>query len=102
MVEYGGKKGGKSVGKLGIYYLIINLLAFFLYALDKSLAKKHRRRVSEGLLLATAVLGGALGAFLAMQLLRHKTNKSAFKVIVPLSLALHGVFLWFRLGGRIL
>lgn len=88
--------------KLLLYYGIINLLAFFLYALDKGLAKKRRHRLSEGLLLAVTVLGGALGAFLAMQLLRHKTNKSAFKVVVPLSLALHGVFLWFRLGGRIL
>ena len=67
------------------YLLLINLLALFLYALDKAKSKrKGNRRISERTLLWMARLGGGLGCWLGMMLFRHKTKHTRFMVLVPL------------------
>ena len=43
-------------------------------------------RIPEATLLWSAVLFGALGAFLGMSLFRHKTKHAVFIVVVTLSL----------------
>ncbi len=88
--------------EIGFYYLVVNVLAFVLFAVDKSLAKQHKHRIREVTLLISVLLGGGIGAFLSMQLFRHKTDKSLFCVFVLFSIILHGVLLWFWLGGKIL
>lgn len=66
------------------YYLcIINALALTFMLLDKRQAKKHRRRISERTLLATAALGGSIGAWLAMLLFHHKTRHKKFVYGIP-------------------
>jgi len=65
---------------------LMNLLAFTLYAYDKHLACGQFTRIPEAALLATAILGGPYGAAMAMILCRHKTQKLAFRVVVPVSL----------------
>ena len=68
-----------------IYYLIgINIVAFMVYGLDKLLAKLRSWRVPELWLLALAAVGGSVGAYLAMQLFRHKTLHWRFRLGVPL------------------
>ena len=70
------------------YYLIfINCTAFVVYGADKAFAKLHSWRVPEIVLLVLAALGGSAGAFIAMQLFRHKTqhlklNISTFNQLV--------------------
>ncbi len=76
--------------------LIFNIIAFTLYGLDKSFAKKGRRRISEKALIFWAVIGGSIGAFLGMQIFRHKTKKPKFK-IVPVFLVIHLVLYGFCL-----
>ncbi len=71
---------------------LINLLAFALYGLDKRYAKKGQWRISERNLLVIAALYGALGAFLGMQVFRHKTKHAKFTVTVPLLLSLQIAF----------
>ena len=67
-----------------IYWLIlVNLVAFILYGADKSFAKKGARRIPEKTLLLWAWLGGSIGAFLGMQVFRHKTKKPKFYITVP-------------------
>lgn len=88
--------------EIGFYYLAVNVLAFFLFAADKSLAKQHKHRIREVTLLLSVLFGGGVGAFLSMQLFRHKTDKSLFSVFVLFSIILHGALLWFWLGGKIL
>ena len=88
--------------EIGFYYLAVNGLAFLLFAVDKSLAKRRKNRIREVTLLLSVLLGGGIGAFLSMQLFRHKTDKSLFTVFVLFSIVLHGALLWFWLGGRIL
>ncbi len=68
------------------YLLLASLVAFFLFAADKIAAKKGHWRIPEKTLLLSAAFGGALGAFLGMYLLRHKTKHRIFTILVPLLL----------------
>jgi uncharacterized membrane protein YsdA (DUF1294 family) len=54
-----------------------------LFAVDKLLAKLEWRRVPEKTLLAAALLGAAVGAWAAMLVFRHKTQKPRFRYGVP-------------------
>lgn len=77
--------------------LLVNLLAFALYGIDKLKAKKGAWRIPESALLLVAFLGGSAGALLGMEVFRHKTKHAKFKVLVPLFLILHialGVYIF--------
>ena len=69
-----------------IFIIIINLVSFHLYRIDKCRAEKDEYRISEAALLAVSFLGGALGAFCAMREYHHKTLHSVFAIGVPLAL----------------
>lgn len=72
-----------------IYLGVVNLIAFIMYAADKVKAKRGAWRIPEARLIGAAFIGGSLGAFLGMQLLRHKTQHTKFVLLVPLALTLH-------------
>ena len=76
---------------IGIYLLIINVVTFALYGIDKWKAIHNKWRIREATLLITALIGGSLGAFIAMQMFRHKTKKWYFKYTVPAMLVVHVV-----------
>ena len=80
---------------LSIYLSLINALALLLMLADKQRAKKLRWRIPESVLLASAALGGSLGALLGMWLFRHKTRKAKFFVTVPLLLAAQCALLYW-------
>ena len=61
------------------YLVLINALAFGLFALDKRRAETRAWRISERVLLQVALVGGTPGAMAAQQLLRHKTRKQPFR-----------------------
>lgn len=67
--------------KLYKYMIIINIISFIIYALDKRLAIKKRTRVPEAILLFLSIIGGSLGSFIAMYLVHHKTKKWYFVLI---------------------
>ena len=48
--------------------VVINVVTFCVYALDKNRAQKSEFRISERTLLLLAALGGALGAYLGMNI----------------------------------
>lgn len=80
---------------LGLIAIIWNILVFAIYVADKRRAKTRRRRISESTLITLAILMGGLGAGVAMLLLRHKTRKPLFCIVVPLALFLQiGGILW--------
>ena len=56
---------------IGIYLLIINVVTFALYGIDKWKAIHNKWRIREATLLITALIGGSLGAFIAMQMFRY-------------------------------
>lgn len=67
-----------------LYLAAVNVLAFVLYGVDKFKARQGRWRISEATLLLTAVLGGALGAWVGMLLWHHKTLHPRFRYGLPL------------------
>ena len=66
------------------YLLIINLVAFILYGIDKKRAIRNEYRISESVLLWMARLGGAIGSWLGIKIFRHKTKHTKFRIVVPL------------------
>lgn len=70
------------------YLLIINLITFFAYILDKYFAIKNKKRISEYHLLTLSILGGCFLGLLSMYLVRHKTRKYKFLIINLLSIIL--------------
>ena len=73
----------KTIIMLLKYILVVNVLTFIVYGVDKGKARRGRWRVPEAMLLGLAALGGSVGAWLAMQLFRHKTQKKKFRYGVP-------------------
>lgn len=71
-----------------VYLLLINIVTFFVYGIDKRKAKRNRFRIKEATLLTFALIGGSVGALLGMYTFRHKTKKWYFKFGVPLILVL--------------
>ncbi len=74
---------------------VMNVLEFILMVTDKYLAKKHKRRISEKTLLCTAAFGGALGGFLAMYTVRHKTKHWYFVLWMPLFTVLYSILSYY-------
>lgn len=74
---------------LTFYLIIVNIIAFACYGYDKHCAKTRRWRVPERTLLAAAVVGGSIGAYLGMMSFRHKTRHRKFLIAVPLMATVH-------------
>lgn len=70
------------------YLLVINLITFVMYGIDKYKAKKSKWRISEETLLWLAAFGGSVGAWIGMKVWHHKTLHKKFKYGVPAILAL--------------
>ncbi len=66
------------------YFVIMNIVTFVVYGVDKNRAIKNKRRIPEKTLLLLAGIGGAFGALIGMRLFVHKIRKDRFKILVPL------------------
>lgn len=72
-----------------IYALFaLNLITFIIYGIDKFKAKKSKWRIPESTLLLLAVIGGSIGAWLGLQVWRHKTQHKKFFIGIPMILTL--------------
>ena len=65
------------------YFLLVNIVAFIAFGVDKFKAKKNRSRIPEFTLLLLAAIGGSVGPLLGMKVFRHKTLHAKFKFGVP-------------------
>ena len=71
--------------------IIINIITFFAYGLDKLKAVNHWWRIPEWVLLGLATAGGSVGAYLGMMVFRHKTLKPLFRFGVPVMIIVHAI-----------
>ena len=72
------------IQKAVIYYLvIINIITFLVYGIDKWKARKSLWRIREASLLMLAVLGGSIGAWLGIKVWHHKTQHKKFRYGIP-------------------
>ena len=69
---------------IALYLLLVNLIAFALYGIDKRKAQKIKFRIPERTLLWMARLGGGIGCWLGFKVFHHKTKHTKFRIIVPL------------------
>jgi len=82
---------GENIGTIialiaAAYLVVINLVAFVLYFIDKEKAKRNKWRIKEAVLLGVGFFGGAIGALAAMKTFRHKTKHYYFYVVNVLGL----------------
>lgn len=92
-----------ALWKIALCVLGVNLFCFLIFGLDKALAVRRRRRVPEATLLTFAVLGGSIGAMLAMRVFHHKTDARAHPLFVwgiPAVFLLELTALALCFGGR--
>lgn len=72
---------------LGLYLLLVNIIAFALMGIDKAKAKKKKWRIPEKTLFFFAAVGGSIGSLAGMQVFRHKTQHNKFVYGMPAILA---------------
>lgn len=68
------------LGLVFVYLIIINIVTFITFGIDKRKAKKDKWRISEQALVTLMVIGGAFGGYFGMEKFHHKTQKLKFKV----------------------
>lgn len=82
------------INGLYIYLVVINVVTFFVYGIDKYKAKHSKWRISEAMLLRLAVIGGSIGALLGMRFWHHKTLHKKFKYGLPLILLVQMILIY--------
>ena len=86
-----------EIKTLIIYYLLMNVIGFFIMKIDKTRAIRHAYRISEKTLWGMALFGGAVGTTLGMQMFRHKTKHLSFKVGFPVLAVIELILVLFLL-----
>ncbi len=69
---------------LAVYIVLMSVVLLVMMKNDKERARRNQYRISEKTLWITALLGGAVGGVLGMQLFRHKTKHLFFRFGFPL------------------
>ena len=77
------------------YLIVINVVTFTVYGIDKLKAKQGSWRISEATLLILAIFGGSIGALLGMKVWRHKTMHKKFKYGLPLILIIQIILIGY-------
>lgn len=69
------------------YIIILNLINFILYGIDKYKARHNKWRISEKTLLTLSIIAG-MGGFLGMEIFHHKTREEKFYIANLIGMAL--------------
>ena len=86
---------GRLPAAIAVVYVVMSIVTFGAYALDKEAARADRWRTPESTLHMLGLFGGWPGALLAQQLLRHKSKKASFIAAFWFSAAVNAsVLLW--------
>ncbi len=84
-----------SIGAIvWVVLIIVNIISFVLFYVDKRRAIKHQWRIRETTLFLSAIVGGSVGAIAGMYVFHHKTRHWYFVVGMPLILAVQLVILF--------
>lgn len=75
-----------------LYLIIINVITFALYGMDKWRAMTRQWRIREKKLIGLALIGGSVGAMIGMTIFHHKTRKWYFKLGIPAILVIQVSF----------
>lgn len=75
------------------FLLAVNIVGAFFTVCDKIRAKRRKLRIREATLWLFSLSGAALGIFVSMLLVRHKTNHVSFMLLLPLIAAVQVVLI---------
>ena len=64
------------MSKINIYFIIINIISFLFFMIDKIKAKYHLWRIPEKVLFILSFIGGGIGSLISMKTFHHKTKKN--------------------------
>ena len=78
----------KLIHGLWLIFVMINVISFSLYGIDKRRARKNQWRIRESVLLGFTWLMGGVGAYAGMRVFRHKTKHTAFVISAPVAAVL--------------
>lgn len=81
------------------YFVVINLIGFFIMGIDKRRAIKRAFRIPEATLFTIALIGGCFGTTLGMYIFHHKTRHWYFFYGMPFILFLQIILLIFLYNG---
>lgn len=68
---------------VGMIWVILNIVTFIIYGVDKYKAKSKKFRIKENTLLLLALVGGGVGASIGMNFFYHKTQHKKFTIGIP-------------------
>ena len=77
------------------YLVLMNLIAFIAFGIDKWKARNNAWRIPETTLFLLAILSGSIGAKLGMHIWHHKTKHLSFVIGVPVIMLLQVVLFVF-------
>lgn len=85
---------------ISIIIVIINIVTFIIYGIDKYKAKKGKWRIPENSLIGLAIIGGSIGAYLGMRVWHHKTMHLKFKYGIPLIIIIQliAAYMFVKIG----
>ena len=74
-----------------VYIVIINIISFIAFGVDKSKSEKNQWRIKESTLIIISLLGGSSGSMMGMIVFHHKLSKKKFYIGIPLIFILNKV-----------
>jgi len=79
-----------------LYFLVvINLITFLVYFVDKQRARQNVRRVPEKYLHLLELFGGTPAAFVAHRWLRHKNKKLSYQLVFYTIVSVQVILFYF-------
>lgn len=81
-----------------IFIIVINLITFAMYGIDKRRAVKNKWRISEKALIVPAFFMGGFGCFLGMYVFHHKTQHTKFTILIPLAAVMNFAVILFLIN----
>ena len=88
-----------KTNKILLYYLIlINIITFIAFALDKLKAVLGKWRLKIITLLGLCFIGGSIGGLLSMYIFRHKTKVNYFTFGIPIILVMQVIVIIFLIS----
>lgn len=104
LLVYCEKRRGQNVRFILGYFLVLNILTFVVYGLDKHSARIGGQRVPENVLLLLAFAGGTPAAYIARKYFRHKTIKRPFitrlRLILIVQIGVLLLYILFSFRGQ--
>ena len=82
---------------LTVYMVAVNIIAAAVCIYDKHQARRGGWRISEKFLFTISLVGGAIGMYLTMLQIRHKTKHMHFMVGLPIIILAQAAILFIAI-----